>query len=160
MWALVIPVLVLVLGYRIAANLFLAFGGVQKVFDGAQSVRVDFRRAWSLWPGQVHVSNIRITVQDRNIQFALEIPTVDVTVSLADLLRRTFHATRVRGSGVVFHFRHRVSPDSADLPFVRELPSIPGFEDPPLFEEAQPPPPVDEAGYDLWTVHLEDVDVE
>src|SRR5262249_6058385 len=144
--------------YPIAATLFLSFGGVQKALAGTQAVKVDFRRAWSLWPGQVHVSDIRVTMQDRNVQFELLIPSADVTVRLRDLRHRTFHATRVRGSGVAFHFRHRVSPESVGEPFVRELPSIPGFEDPPLYEAGrQAPSPPEPKRY--WTVHIEDVDV-
>jgi hypothetical protein len=157
---LVVVLLVLVLAYPVVANVFLAIGGVQKAFEGNKTVQVDFRRAWSFWPGRVHVSDIHITMQDRNVQFELEIPSVDVTVRLGDLFDRTFHATRVRGSGVVFHFRHRISPASAGEPFVRDLPSIPGFEDPPLLEPGEPPAPPDEAHFRLWTVQLENVDVE
>jgi hypothetical protein len=157
---LAVAAAVLGLGYPIAADLFLAFGGVQRMLRGTENVKVDFRRAWSFWPGRVHVSNLRVTMQDRNVQSELVIPSVDVTVSLRELLHRTFHATRVRGSGVAFRFRHRISRESVDLPFVHELPSIAGFEDPPLYEDLPPSPPGPADADRLWTVHVEDVDVE
>jgi hypothetical protein len=42
---------------------------------------------------------------------------------------------------------------------VAALPPIPEFEDPPLRCADAPIPPLDEAHYNLWTVHMEDVDV-
>ena len=155
-----IAALVLALAYPVGANLFLALGGVQKMFEDTDSIKVDFRRAWSFWPGRVHVEEIRVTMQDRNVQFVLTMPSVDVTLRLRELVERRFHATKVRGSGLVFRFRHRIEPESAAIPFVAAFPHIPGFEDPPLREAGPPAPPLDEAHYNLWTMHFEDVDVE
>ena len=39
------------------------------------------------------------------------------------------------------------------------LPPIPEFHDPPLREFGPPEAPLDEAHYNLWTIHIEDVDV-
>jgi hypothetical protein len=97
-------------------------------------------------------------MQDRNVQFALEIPTADVSIRLTELPRQTFHATEVLAAGIVFRFRHRIRPESADRPHVGAYPPIDGFEDPPLRESGPPPPPLDEAHYNLWTVHIENVD--
>jgi hypothetical protein len=154
---LVLGILALISSYVVAANAFLSLGGVQAMFDSTDQVKVDFRRAWSFWPGHVHAEGLRVTMQDRNVQFVLQIPSADVVVQLAELSRRTFHATSVRASGIVFRFRHRIQPESASLPYVAAYPPIPGFEDPPLRESGPPPPPLDEANYDLWTVHVEDV---
>jgi hypothetical protein len=145
--------------YPLLANAFLAFGGVQKAFEGTDQVAVHFRRAWSFWPGRVHVEGARVTMQDRNVQFALNIESVDVELDLAAFARRTFHATRVRGSGVSYRFRHRIEHEALGLPFVAALPPIPEFNDPPLREFGPPQAPLDEAHYNLWTIHIEDVDV-
>ena len=120
------------IAYPVAANLVLALGGVQKMFEGTDQVKVDFRRAWSFWPGHVHVEGVRITMQDRNVEFSLELAHADVEIRLSELLHRTLHATKVRGDGVVFRFRHRIEPESADAPWVAALPPIAEFEDPPL----------------------------
>src|SRR5262249_7688368 len=66
-----IAALLLALAYPVGANLFLVLGGVQKMFDDTDTIKVDFRRAWSFWPGRVHVDEIRVTMQDRNVQFVL-----------------------------------------------------------------------------------------
>src|SRR5207247_893338 len=97
-----------------------------------------FRRAWSLWPGRVHVDGLRVLMQDRNVQFVLTIDHADVDVRLRELARRTFHATRVRGDGLSFRFRHRIQPEAADRPFVTALAPVPPFEDPPLYESGPP----------------------
>jgi len=152
-------ILVLLAAYPVAANAFLAFGGVQKAFEGTDTVAVQFRRAWSFWPGRVHVEGGRVTMQDRNVQFALDIESADINLDLFAFTRRTFHATSVRGSGVVVRFRHRIEHDALGLPFVAALPPIPEFNDPPLREFGPPAAPLDEANYNLWTVHIDDVDV-
>jgi hypothetical protein len=146
---------VLLGAYPLLANAFLAFGGVQKAFEGTDQVAVHFRRAWTFWPGHVHVEGARITMQDRNVQFALVIESVDVELDLAAFARRTFHATRVRGSGVSYRFRHRIEHEALGLPFVAALPPIPEFNDPPLREFGPPEAPLDEAHYNLWTVHVD-----
>jgi hypothetical protein len=151
--------LLVLLAYPVVANALLAFGGVQMAFEGTDQVAVDFRRAWTFWPGRVHVEDARVTMQDRNVQFALQIARADVTVDLLAFTRRTFHATKVRGSGVSFRFRHRIEHEALGLPFVAALPPIPEFHDPPLREFGPPPAPLDEEHYNLWTVHIEDVDV-
>jgi hypothetical protein len=156
---LIAIVLFLLAAYPIAANAFLAFGGVEKAFSGTDTVAVHFRRAWSFWPGRVHVEGGRVTMKDRNVQFSLDLDTVDVNIDLLAFARRTFHVTRVRGSGVSFRFRHRIEHEAQDLPFVAALPPIPEFNDPPLREFGPPEAPLDEAHYNLWTVHIEDVDV-
>ncbi|HKQ68470.1 MAG TPA: hypothetical protein VJT73_03985 [Polyangiaceae bacterium] len=148
----------LALAYPVLGNAFLALGGVQKAFESTDSAKVDFDRAWTFWPGVVHVEGIRIWMQDRNVQFILEMPEADVTIRLRDLARRTFHATRVRGSNVRFRFRHRLGPESTSIPYVSAYPPIDGFEDPPLRVSGPPEAPLDEEHYNLWTVYIEDVD--
>lgn len=147
------------LAYPVAANLILSLGGVQKMFEGTDQVKVDFRRAWSFWPGRVHVEGVHLTMQDRNVEFSLDIAHAVVDIRLRELVHRTLHATKVRGDGVVLRFRHRIEPESAEVPWVAALAPIPEFEDPPLRCADAPTAPLDEAHYNLWTVHMEDVDV-
>jgi hypothetical protein len=160
-WLCIVAVLLsgAVLAYPAAANLFIALGGVQKALEGTDDVKVDFGRAWSFWPGWVHVEDVRIVGQDRNVEFVLTVARADVRIRLRELVHRTLHVTRVRGSGVAFRFRHRITPDYADAPTVAALPPIGELDDPPIRLAGPPPPPLDEAHYNLWTVHIDDVDV-
>ncbi|HEX7672310.1 MAG TPA: hypothetical protein VF395_22095, partial [Polyangiaceae bacterium] len=145
--------------YLALANCFLNFGLLPKAFEGTNSVKGELGSGWTILPGRVHIRNLRITIQDHNVQSLIEIARADVVLSLHELPFMVFHATKVRGSGLVFRFRHRVMPESRDFPSVRAVPPIRGFEDPPLFEAWVPEPPIPDDKYNLWTVHLEDVDV-
>jgi hypothetical protein len=90
----------------------------------------------------------------------LTIDHADVVVSLGDLLRRTFHATRVRSSGFAIRARLRLDRMDTTPALAAALPPIEGFADPPLLDVGPEPPPLTDANYNLWTIHLEDVDVE
>src|SRR5258708_4180265 len=139
---LIISALIVEGSYIATANVLLAAGAIESVGSSGTAMWVGYRLAWSLWPGWVHVDDIRVVMQDRNVQFVLDIPSVDVRIRLRDVVHRTFHATRVRGDGVVFRMRQRIQPESAGRPFVRSLPPIPGFSDPPLRDRGPPPPPI------------------
>jgi hypothetical protein len=102
---------------------------------------------------------LRVVFQDVNLQWSLDMATVRVVLDLSELATRTFHARSVQGEGVVFRFRHRVEPWSADEPSAQVLPRIPEFPGPAVFEANVPEAPVTDANYKLWTVHLEQVDV-
>jgi hypothetical protein len=156
---LVSVVVIALAAYPIAGNAILAFGGVQKAFEGTDQVAVDFKRAWTLWPGKVHVEGARVTMQDRNVQFALAIEEVDIDIDLMAFTRRTFHATKVRGKGVSYRFRHRIEHEALGMASVGALPPIPEFHDPPLRQLHPPTAPLTEENYNLWTVHIDDVDV-
>jgi len=145
--------------YVLAANSFLSMGGLTVVFAGTDSAKVEFASAWTLVPGTIHARGLSITVQDHNVQSFIALDEVRVVLSLPELLSHVLHATEVRGEGLVFRFRHRIQPEAKDAPSVRALPPIPGFSDPPLYHAWAPEPPIPDARYNLWSVHLEDVDI-
>lgn len=146
-------------GYVVLANAFLWVGGVRWLYAGTQSVRIEYSSAWTFWPGVVHVRDLFVSVQDHNVQTSLRFERAEISIRLSELPRRVFHARKVRGDGFQFRFRHRVMPESKELPAVAALPPIQGFEDPPVFEAWAPEAPVSEDEYDLWTIELDDVDV-
>jgi hypothetical protein len=146
--------------YVVGANLLLAFGGVQKMFASTDAVKSDFLRAWTVFPGVIHVERLRVTVMDHNVQCTIFLEKAVLTVRLRELPKKVFHATRLRGSGLSLHFRNRVQPEDAYRPYVRALPPVTGMDDPPLYEARVPEAPIPDAKYNLWTVHMEDVDVQ
>lgn len=144
--------------YVIGANVFLAFG-ISKLFESTNSVNTMYRRAWTFWPGTVYVRDLRFVFQDHNVQFSIELKRAVVDIRLTELAARTFHATRLEGDGLGFFMRHRIQPETASEPWVATLPPIREFDDPPLYESRAPEPPIPEDEYNLWTVHIENVDV-
>ncbi|HEV8246146.1 MAG TPA: hypothetical protein VGP93_10280, partial [Polyangiaceae bacterium] len=145
--------------YLVLGNLFLSFGGVAKMFEATNDINATFESAYTIWPGDVHVRGLRIVFQDYNLQWSLDLPEVHVKLRLRELLKRTFHASSVRGEGAIFRMRHRVEPEDAGRPYVAALAPIPEYETPAVFEARVPRPPIPDDKYNLWTVHLEDVDV-
>lgn len=146
--------------YLVGANTFLNAGGLAKAFGSTNAVNVTFERAWSFWPGTVHVRGVRVVFQDANLQWALDMQRAVVLVRLPALASRTFRATSVRGEGTVFRMRHRVAPEAAGHPSLKALAPLPEFPGPPLFEAGPPEPPIAEVDYNLWTIEIEDVDVQ
>ncbi|HEX3594961.1 MAG TPA: hypothetical protein VHU80_07665, partial [Polyangiaceae bacterium] len=146
--------------YVVAANLLMQFGGVQAMFASTDAVKADFVRGWTIWPGVLHIEKLKIVVADQNIQCLVGLEHVVLHLRLLQLPGKVFHVTKLRGSGLSLHFRNRVQPEDAMKPFVRALPPVPGFDNPPLYEARAPAPPIPDDKYDLWTVHIEDVDVD
>ncbi len=145
--------------YVVVVNAFLSFGGLQLLFRSTNTVNATYERAFSVWPGVAYVKNLRIIFQDHNLQWSLDIENIKAHIALHELVRRRFHVTRLEGSGAAFRMRHRILPQSADKPWVSALPPIPEYRAPAVFEPTVPEPPIPDSQYNLWTVHLERVDV-
>lgn len=123
-----------------------------------QSFALDYERAWSFWPTIVYVRNFSARGSDANVQWQVEIDEARVSINLTALLKREFHATKVRARGIGFRARQKLDASAATGDRVAALPLIPGFEGLPLREEGPPPPPISDKNYNLWSVRIEDVD--
>ncbi|MBN1606511.1 MAG: hypothetical protein JW940_07745 [Polyangiaceae bacterium] len=151
------------LGVELALNLALNVGASQAflarlISVEPRSLRVDYRRAWSLWPAQVHVRNVRVRASDANLQWQVEVDEVRVSIDLKALFRREFHATKLRAQGIGFRLRQKLDVRTATESRVAPLPPIPGFEGPPLRDAGPPAPDPTDAQYDLWSVRIENMD--
>jgi hypothetical protein len=168
-WALRIVALLLV-AYLIAANVLLRTRLLRNAVSGPSSnfaisgsssaLRLDYDSAYSIIPGRVHVEGLSLRGRERTVEWFLTLDHADVAISLGDLLRRTFHATRLRSSGFAIRARMRLERADATPDVVSALPPIPGFADPPLLSDEPQAPALTDATYKLWTVDLEDVEVE
>ena len=131
------------------------------ILGSSSELRLDYASAYSILPGRVHLEGLTIRGRERTVEWFLTLDHADVRISLLDLLRRRFHATRLRSSGFTIRARMRLDRTAAAKPdVVAALPPIEGFADPPLLDEGPEPPPLTDASYNLWTIDLEDVDVE
>ena len=86
--------------YVVAANSFLAFGGVQKMFASTNTVKGDFASAWTLWPGTIHIRGLELVIQDHNVQSTIQMDRTEVVLRLRELPAKVFHATEDRKSVV------------------------------------------------------------
>src|SRR5688572_31220320 len=85
--------------YLVGVNLFLSLGGLDLLFASTNSIKADFRRAWTFFPGRVEVRDLRIVFQDKNLQWSLDLPRGHLVLRLSELPGRTFHAASVQGDG-------------------------------------------------------------
>lgn len=146
------------LAYLVSANLFLNLGGLPVAFSATNQVNATISSGWSVVPGHVHAKNLRFIFHDHNVQFSLDMASAFLVIHLSELPRHVFHASHLRGEGVVYRMRHRVDPWSKHEPAVGTFPPIPEYESPAVFEARVPEAPLSDAEYNLWTVHIDDVD--
>jgi len=145
--------------YVLAATIFLNFNLLPLAFASTNQIKATVASGWSLLPGRVHARRVRVTFQDHNLQFSIDVAHATVDIHLLELVHHTFHASHLRGDGVAFHLRHRVDPWSKSDPAVGAFAPFPEFPGPAVFEAYVPEPPIPDDQYRLWTVHLDDVDV-
>lgn len=146
------------LAYLVGANVFLNFGLLPLAFNSTDQVKVTISGGWSVLPGRVHVRNVRFIFRDHNVQFSVDMTSAFLVLHLTELAQRTFHASHLRGEGVAYRMRQRIEPWSKNEPFVGTLPPIPEYPSPPVFEARVPERPITDAEYNLWTIHIDDVD--
>jgi len=147
--------------FLVAMNVFLSTSLFGRALNAdPETIFITFERGWSLWPGRVHARKLVIRSSDSNVQFILRLDRCDFSFAPLDLaLHKTFHVTRVTGSGITFAARQRAPSPSLTQPVVESLPAIAGFERLPL--PALTPPNLVERWNDsywhLWSVRLENV---
>lgn len=144
--------------YLVGANAFLNLGGLPLAFSSTNQVKATISGGWSVLPGRVHVRNPRFIFQDHNLQFSIDMTSAFMVLHLTELPRQVFHASHLRGEGVVYRMRHRVDPWSKHEPAVGTFPPIPEYPSPAVFEARVPEKPVSDAEYNLWTMHFDDID--
>ena len=144
--------------YLIGANLFLNLGWLPLTFSGTDQVKATISGGWSILPGHVHLRNLRFIFHDQNVQFSVDMERASLVVHLSELPRQIFHASHLRGEGTVYRMRHRVDPWAQHDPDVGAYPPIPEYSTPAVFEARVPERPITDAEYNLWTVHIDDID--
>ena len=145
--------------YLVAANSFLNLKLLPLAFSNTNQIKASVASGWTLIPGRVHARHVRVTFQDYNLQFVIDVERAFLVIHLSELLHHTFHASHLRADGISFRMRHRVDPWSKHEPAVGAFPPIPEFTAPAVFEARAPEPPIRDSAYELWTIHLDDVDV-
>ena len=119
-------------------------------------VHLEYRSAWSWWPGSVRVRGLVLTGQDRAVQWRLALDDVTTSIAIGQLPSRLFHATAVHARGVEFALRRRLRPVEMTPDRLRGLPVIAGLEELPLREEG-PDDELPDWRYRLFSVWLEDI---
>ena len=144
----------LVVLYLLAGNLLIQTRLLRHFTNNKPDVLfLDYQSAYTLFPGHANVKGLKLRFQDTNIQFALKLEEATVQISLHELLKKKFHTTRVRATGVSWRMLHKVQNVEGQEQRIAAFPMI--FEGPPVII---PPPPGPIGDPDaLWSVRLDDV---
>jgi len=146
--------------YLVVANALIVTGVIKDEINvNPEAFAVDYTSARTWFPGRLQIRNLTIRGRDDAIEWHLVVDSAVADIQLGELLRRHFHATRVRGDGIAFRLRRRLPPGAFTPKKARALPPIDGFYDPPLAPAVPHPSPSDEE-YRLFTATLEDVVAE
>ena len=119
---------------------------------------VSYDSARSFIPLRVTVRNLKLHVEDFNVQVFVSADWAQCNVSLLGILRKGVFLSNVRGDSVtlrirqqLFAPRHEEAPDK-----VAKLPPIPGFPSP---LKTHPNMPVTDAHYNMITVSLTGISI-
>ena len=143
--------------YFVSAQAFLCTPLLRRLVNAeSPAIHLEYRSAWSAWPGRVHAEGVRLTSQDRGVQWQLDLDRVTASIAVWELPRRIFHATRVRAQGVSFALRRRIPGPEVTPERLEGLAPVAGFAPAPIAEEG-PEDDLPDWRYRLFTVWLEDV---
>jgi hypothetical protein len=117
-----------------------------------------YDQASSWIPGVIRIRGLTMRGSDPNVQWSFRMEKATISISLVDLFRRHFHATRVRAEGLVFRLREKEKKNETSAAHAALLPPIAGFSDPPLQEGVPEPPAVSKTAHTkYWTVRVDDL---
>lgn len=136
--------------YVVSANLVLAV--VLPRVLAKPSLTVEYRSAWSLWPGVVHASDLAVRGQTDTVDWMVGCDHAVLDIDLFALTHHVFHLNRLRGQGIDFRLRKRVDAAEAEDPEVAAVPPIAAY-DPPIRDPAPPSRPPTK-----WIVQVDDSD--
>jgi hypothetical protein len=129
--ALLIPFLLLV------ENLLLWSPLVPLALEMAPPLRLKYDFAWSLVPGRVHIYGLHMTVEDRVVQMQIDARSADARFVLSDLFRKKLHIQKLDAEGLRLLMRPVVTEKGASAAWVKAVPPISGFPDPPLWRHPE-----------------------
>lgn len=89
--------------YLIAANVFLSSGLSVAAFNRKpQRFQIHWQRAWSLYPGHIHATDVRVDGHSRRNRWTSTSPAVDGRIKLLPLLARRLSFGNIDASDVSF----------------------------------------------------------
>lgn len=123
-----------------------------------EELLLDYDGASAWVPGVIRLRGLTLRGSDPNVQWFFRMEKATISISVLDLLRKQFHATRVRAEGLVFRLREKQNKRDLSPPHLARLPEIPGFSDPPLEAPVKEPPPLSAREKSrFWSIRVDDL---
>ncbi len=120
-----------------------------------EDLKVEWSRAWSLWPGRVQIRGLQIRARDGSAEYFVAAPRAVAGFDLVSLFRKTVDVRWVDAQDVTFRARARLAPGEASPERTRGFPRIPGFADPPTKAKGPGAPASPDA---LWRLRVRAAD--
>ncbi len=148
---------VLVGAYLVMGNTLLFFHVPVGYFEAStKTLRIQYGRAWTWWPGRLWMSDLVVSIQERGEEMEFRAEEASARIHIDDLVRGTFRASGVEADELTFRFRTRRDDLAQAEAALGMLPPM-GAWGPLALKDGTPkePPPTD-ANYDKWRVVFED----
>jgi hypothetical protein len=143
--------------YLLAANVILRTHLLRGwISDDEKELKLEYRSAWSLYPGHVALRDLSLRYQDSNMQMLILMDRATLNVDLLALTKRTLRVSKLTAEGLTYRLRQKLETVDGQEERVRAFPPIPGFADPPV-EHKVTKPPIPDDQYKLWTFDLPDI---
>ncbi len=150
LWA----VLGFVLVYWVGANAALSTSAIRDLVATSGVVDIQYGSAWTVLPGRVHLTDLRLRVADSNVELTVDADRVDAKLDLPAFLKQTVHLDEAKVKNVRFRFRPRLDSIAGRENIVAAYPPIRGMPDPPMRPRIVEPVDISK----LWTIHLENIE--
>jgi len=144
------------LAYPVLVSLALWSGFVEWMLK-SEDLRVEIQNpAYSIWPGKVHMKNVRILVNGTT-QFILEGQDLVLNLRLLELVKRRVHVTMLAAHDVRYQMRVQVKDTKNIERRVKAYPPLPGLPGANVIHEATAKQTEKEDPD--WTVRVEGLDI-
>ena len=144
--------------YLLAANVILRTHLLRGWVSDAKGDRtLEYRSAWSLYPGHVAIRDLSLRYQNDTAQMLILIERGKLQIDLFALTKHTFRVSKLNAEGLSYLLRQRVESVEGQEERVRAFAPIAGFADPPIAQAEVPEPPVPDDQYDSWIIDMPDI---
>ena len=142
--------------YPVLVTLALWTGLVESVLK-SEDLRVEIQNpAYSIWPGRVHMKNVRI-LANGSTQFILQGQDLVINVRLLELIKRRVHVTKLAAHDVTYQMRVQVKDTKNIERRVKAYPPLEGLPGANVIRE--PTAKATEKEDQDWTVKVEGLDI-
>ncbi|MDB5212586.1 MAG: uncharacterized protein JWO86_513 [Myxococcaceae bacterium] len=143
--------------YLLAANVLLRTHLLRGWLSKNETeMKVDYRSAWSFYPGHVTARDLSFRYSDSNIQMYIGIERAELRFDPFALTKHTIRISKLDADGATFLFRMKQESVEGSEARIAAFPPIDGFASPPI-EHKVPKPPIPDDQYKLWTIELTEV---
>ncbi len=151
-----IAIALALLAYPVLVTLALWTGFVEWMVK-SEDLRVEIQNpAYSIWPGKVHMKNVRILVNGTT-QFILEGQDLVLNLRLLELVKRRVHVTKLAAHDVLYQMRVQVKDTKNIERRVKAYPPLPGLPGTNAIRETTAKQTEKEDPD--WTVRVEGLDI-